>query len=192
MLTWHTGTTCKLLSSKSSTTSPWICAWNLGDPLDSQSVAATITQHQSTNTRQFEFDLTAAVLSEDSNPFISSTSSSTGTSGLLPSQTSAGSSSSSTGSSGSSSTGSSSAIVVGPSEKVITDYQLAHGVIMAVVVALLLPFGAIFMRLGAVMYVHGIWQIFALCAMLCGFGLGIKLAQMRSLVRLPLPILLLL
>jgi hypothetical protein len=41
------------------------------------------------------------------------------------------------------------------------------------------------MRLGASVYLHGAWQLFALCAMLCGFGLGIKLAQMRSLVGSP-------
>ena len=50
---------------------------------------------------------------------------------------------------------------------------------------LLLPLGAMFMRLGASVYLHGAWQLFALCAMLCGFGLGIKLAQMRSLVGSP-------
>ncbi len=41
------------------------------------------------------------------------------------------------------------------------------------------------MRLGASVYLHGAWQLFALCVMLCGFGLGIKLAQMRSLVGFP-------
>jgi hypothetical protein len=53
---------------------------------------------------------------------------------------------------------------------------------MAVVVVLLLPFGVIFRRLGGGVYAHGIWQVLALCAMLCGFGLGIRLAQMRALV----------
>lgn len=35
------------------------------------------------------------------------------------------------------------------------------------------------------MYTHGALQMFALVAMLCGLGLGIKLAQMRSYVRIP-------
>jgi len=78
--------------------------------------------------------------------------------------------------------GNTGATVVGPSFKVITDYQTAHGVIMGSTMVLLLPLGAMFMRLGASVYLHGAWQLFALCAMLCGFGLGIKLAQMRSLV----------
>jgi hypothetical protein len=140
--------------------------------LDSQSTSATITQHAITNYRQFEFDLTAAVLSSDSNPFTSSSE----TTGSSASQTGAGSSPSS------SSESSGSVIVLGTSAKVIEDYETAHGVIMAVTVLLLLPFGAIFMRLGGSVYVHGIWQVFSLCAMLCGFGLGIKLAQMRNLV----------
>jgi hypothetical protein len=65
------------------------------------------------------------------------------------------------------------------------DYETAHGVIMGATMVLLLPLGAMFMRLGASAYLHGAWQLFALCAMLCGFGLGIKLAQMRSLVGFP-------
>lgn len=178
-----TGTTCKLDSSKSSTSSPWICAWNQGSALNSQSTSATITQHALNNMRQFDFDLTSAVISSDSNPFASS-SSATGSS---PSGTAAGSSPSSASSSGdsSSNSGSSSATVVGTSFKVITDYETAHGVIMGSVMVLLLPLGAIFMRLGGSVWAHGAWQVFSLCAMLCGFGLGIKLAQMRSLVSFP-------
>ncbi|PMD29637.1 iron reductase domain protein [Hyaloscypha variabilis F] len=172
-------TTCKLDSSKSSTTSPWICAWNVGSALNSASVSATITQHQEDNTRQFEFDLTAAVLSSDSNPFVSSSVSSA-------SGTKTGSSSSPTtttiNSGSGDGAGNTGATVVGPSFKVITDYQTAHGVIMGSTMVLLLPLGAMFMRLGASVYLHGAWQLFALCAMLCGFGLGIKLAQMRSLL----------
>jgi hypothetical protein len=56
---------------------------------------------------------------------------------------------------------------------------------MGSVTVLLLPLGAIFMRLGGSVWAHGAWQVFSLSAMLCGFGLGIKLAQMRSLVSFP-------
>ncbi|PMD63699.1 iron reductase domain protein, partial [Hyaloscypha bicolor E] len=152
-------TTCKLDSSKTSSSSPWICAWNQGSALNSASTSATIAQHGPNSMRQFTLDLTSAALSTDSNPFVSSTSS-TGTG------TTSGSSPTSTGESG----------------DVITDYETAHGVIMGATMVLLLPLGAMFMRLGASVYLHGAWQIFALCAMLCGFGLGIKLAQMRNLV----------
>jgi hypothetical protein len=137
--------------------------------------------------RQFTFDLTSAALSSDSNPFVSSSSSSTGTSsGASPTATSGSGDDGSSGDSGSDNSGSSGnngAKVVGTSFKVITDYETAHGVIMGATMVLLLPLGAMFMRLGASAYLHGAWQIFALCAMLCGFGLGIKLAQMRNLVR---------
>jgi len=132
--------------------------------------------------RQFTFDLTSAALSTDSNPFVSSTSSTgTGTaSGSSPTSTGESGDDGSSGDSGSS--GNSGATAVGPSFKVITDYDTAHGVIMGATMVLLLPLGAMFMRLGASVYLHGAWQLFALCAMLCGFGLGIKLAQMRNLV----------
>jgi hypothetical protein len=178
-----TGTTCKLDSSKSSSASPWICAWNQGSAINSQSTSYTLTQHAANNMRQFEFDLSDAVLSTDSNPFVSSStsgSSSTGT-GSGSAATSGSSSSGNTGSSA----GNTGVTVVGNSFKVITDYQTAHGVIMGATMVLLLPLGAMFMRLGASVYLHGAWQLFALCAMLCGFGLGIKLAQMQSLVGFP-------
>jgi hypothetical protein len=182
MLT-DTGTTCKLDSSKSSSASPWICAWNQGSAINSQSTTYTLTQHAANNMRQFEFDLSDAALSTDSNPFVSSStagSSATGT-GSGSAATSGSSSSGDTGTSG----GNTGVTVVGDSFKVITDYQTAHGVVMGATMVLLLPLGAMFMRLGASVYLHGAWQLFALCAMLCGFGLGIKLAQMRSLVGFP-------
>jgi hypothetical protein len=130
--------------------------------------------------RQFDLDLSTAVISSDSNPFVSSsTSSPTGTgTGSGSAATSGSSSGGNTGASA----GNSGVTVVGNTFKVITNYQTAHGVIMGATMVLLLPLGAMFMRLGASIYLHGAWQLFALCAMLCGFGLGIKLAQMRSLV----------
>ncbi|KAH8750708.1 integral membrane protein-like protein [Hyaloscypha finlandica] len=175
-------TTCKLGSSKTSTSSPWICAWNQGSALNSASTSVTIAQHGLNSMRQFTFDLTSAALSTDSNPFVSSTSSTgTGTaSGSSPTSTGESGDDGSSGDSGSS--GNSGATVVGPSFKAITDYETAHGVIMGATMVLLLPLGAMFMRLGASVYLHGAWQLFALCAMLCGFGLGIKLAQMRNLL----------
>lgn len=130
--------------------------------------------------RQFDLDLSTAVISSDNNPFVSSSSSSsTGTGTGSCSAATSGSSSSGA------SAGNSGVTVVGNTFKAITNYQTAHGVIMGATVVLLLPLGAMFMRLGASIYLHGVWQLFALCAMLCGFGLGIKLAQMRSLVGFP-------
>lgn len=188
----HTGTTCQLLSSSTSTSSPWICAWNTGSALNNPSVSATINQHGTNSYRQFTFDLSSASIA-DTNPFVSSTASPTATNtGSSPSSTptddhgndsgnDSGKGGNDSGNSGSTG-GNSGSTVVGTSFKVITDYQTAHGVIMGCVMVLLFPLGAIFMRLGASAWLHGAWQIFALAAMLCGFGLGIKLGQMRDLV----------
>jgi hypothetical protein len=55
---------------------------------------------------------------------------------------------------------------------------------------LLFPIGAIGMRVGGNMNVHRAIQMLSLIALLVGFGLGIKLAQMRNYVCpfiLPLP-----
>lgn len=67
----------------------------------------------------------------------------------------------------------------------ITDYQKSHGIVMGVVVVLLFPFGAMFMRMGGSGIVHGILQVLSLCALLVGLGLGVKLANMRRMVRFP-------
>jgi len=65
----------------------------------------------------------------------------------------------------------------------ITDYQKAHGIVMGIVVVLLFPFGAMFMRMGGSGIVHGILQVLSLCALLVGLGLGVKLADLRNMVR---------
>jgi len=63
----------------------------------------------------------------------------------------------------------------------ITDYQKAHGIVMGIVVVLLFPFGAMFMRMGGSGIVHGILQVLSLCALLVGLGLGVKLADLRNM-----------
>jgi len=159
-LTITKGTTCKLDSSSTSSSSPWIAAWMPGPALNSTDESYTIAQHDFVSYRQFTFDLTAASLSSDSNPFISSGSSPSGGSG----------------SSGSSSSSSSS------SPTLAIHFDKAHGTIMGTTVVLLFPLGAIFMRLGGKAWSHGLFQIFNLCLLLAGFGLGIKLAKLRYYV----------
>jgi len=51
---------------------------------------------------------------------------------------------------------------------------------MAVTVVLLFPLGASYMRLFGGPMVHAGLQIFSLIALLCGFGLGIKLAKLTD------------
>ena len=67
----------------------------------------------------------------------------------------------------------------------MSDYHKSHGIIMGVVVALLFPLGAMFMRLGGNAWVHGAIQIFSLAALIAGFGIGVKLAQMSDEVCFP-------
>ncbi|KAE8441765.1 hypothetical protein EG329_004323 [Mollisiaceae sp. DMI_Dod_QoI] len=187
-------TSCKLDSSDTSSSSPWIAAWNSGSAINSASLSYNIAQHSTSNYKQFDFDLSQASISSDSNPFVASTSPSTGSSasasasgtaagtatGSAPSPTSSSDSSSGDNSGDSGST--SGAKVVGTSFTVISDYDKAHGIVMGVTVVLLFPLGAIFVRLGSSAWMHGAWQLFSLAALLCGLGLGIKLAQMRSYV----------
>lgn len=73
-------------------------------------------------------------------------------------------------------------MVVGSSPSEIVSYQKAHGIIMGLVVVLLFPIGAIGMRIGGNMMVHRIIQMISLIALIVGFGLGIKLAQMTNYV----------
>lgn len=158
-------TTCVLLSSSTSDSSPWICAWNPGSAIDSTSESYTLNQHGPDSMRQFTFDLSAASMSSDSNPFLSTSSATNSASASSPS---------STGSNSNSNTGSS---TVGPSPQTVADYKTAHGVIMGTTVVVLFPLGASYMRLFGNASIHALLQIFSLCSLLCGFGIGIKLAQ---------------
>lgn len=169
-----TGTTCVLLSSATSDSSPWICAWNPGSAIDSTSETYTLNQHGPDSMRQFTFDLSAASLPSDSNPFVSNSSATNSSTASSPSSSS--NSNSNTGSS-----------TVGPSPQTVADYEKAHGVIMATTVVVLFPLGASSMRLFGNASIHALLQIFSLCSLLCGFGVGIKLAQMREYVYAPFP-----
>jgi len=51
---------------------------------------------------------------------------------------------------------------------------------MGVTIVFLFPMGAIFMRLVGWPIMHAVLQIFALCLLIVGFGLGIKLGQFRD------------
>ncbi|TAQ83604.1 hypothetical protein B7494_g8072 [Chlorociboria aeruginascens] len=153
---------CNLLSSTTSTSSPWIAAWRQGDALDSTSTSFTITQHDIDNTRQFTFDLSQASISSDSNPFISAAT----TSSVSAPAASVSSFSSSTTESG--------------DDDMTVDYEKAHGIIMGVTVVLLFPMGAMFMRVVGHPWLHGILQLFSLCMLFAGFGIGIKLAKITS------------
>jgi hypothetical protein len=148
------------LLSLSSTTSGWIGSYKSGEPLNSEDQSAIITQHD--NTAVYTLNLAKAQLTDDSNPFISAASTNE---------------SSSTGSSSSNDSGTAVAYV-----DPITTYEMAHGPIMASTMVILLPLGAIIMRVFGRVWLHAAIQLFSLAAIVAGFGLGIHLAQISGLV----------
>ena len=146
------------LLSLSSTTSGWIGSYKSGPPLNSQSQSQIITQHDDTTV--YTLNLAEAQLANDSNPFTSS---------ALSNSSSMGSSSENLGTAVS---------YVDP----ITTYEMAHGPIMSATMVILLPMGAIIMRVFGAVWLHAAIQLFSLAAIVVGFGLGIHLAQIADLV----------
>lgn len=165
-------TTCKLQSSSTATSSDWIAAWFIGSAVDSTSTSYNVNQHSQENTRQYSLDLTGAAMAYDSNPFLS-TSASTSASPSTATATSAGAVPSTTSKT-------SIGVTIGNSPQKIARYDKAHGIVMSTVVVLLFPIGAIIMRVGGSMNAHRGVQLLSLVAMVAGLGLGIKLAQMRN------------
>jgi hypothetical protein len=171
------GTTCILWSGDvTNTKSPWICAWNPGSAIDSTDLNYQVAMHGPTSMRQITFNLTAASITSDTNPFFGSAATSATTSN--PSSTPGASS-------GGGNTGSTA------NDNILTEtatYEKAHGILMGVTVVLLFPIGAVFMRLVGSPALHALLQIFSLMALLVGFGLGIKLAKVSDLGIVSLPL----
>jgi hypothetical protein len=135
--------------SLSSTSSGWIAAWKSGSSLDTTDKDATIQQHDSTS--QWNLNLQNAVVSSDSNPFESSSSSSGSSSGSGSDDSgssSGGSTSSGSDSSGISTTGGSS-----QTPQLIS----AHGIIMAITFVIMYPIGSILMPLLGRWAIHATW-----------------------------------
>lgn len=61
-------------------------------------------------------------------------------------------------------------------------FRIVHGILMSLVVLILFPLGAIFMNIFKVALVHAAWQIIALLILIAGFGIGVMLARVKSLV----------
>jgi len=64
---------------------------------------------------------------------------------------------------------------------------VAHGVIMALVMAALYPLGSLLMPLVGKWWVHAGWQAITFCLMWAGFGLGVVVARERQMVSEPDP-----
>ncbi|KAI9730043.1 MAG: hypothetical protein M1818_008312 [Claussenomyces sp. TS43310] len=139
-----------------SSSSAWIGAWKSGTPLDTASPSTIINGHDAH--AQYTLDLTKAVIALDSNPFLASNS----TLGTLES--------------GAAATG----VKFRVSE--IKNFQGAHGIIMALVVVVLLPLGAMLIPTIGRVWLHAAVQLISLAGLIIGLGLGIYLAHMTDLL----------
>ncbi len=151
-VSWSGGT----LDVKSSSSS-WIWAMKQGSPLDSNDPAANIQQHD--NNGQFTFDLTKAAGGNSVNPFVGATTS-------APGSTATGSGGALNGAAGQ----------VKVSKTTTTNSIIAHGTLMGLAVVVILPLGALMMRLfsfPSLVRVHVFAQVLGFTVLLAGFGVGV-------------------
>ncbi|KAM3075801.1 hypothetical protein ACMFMG_007928 [Clarireedia jacksonii] len=151
-------TNCPLLSTTSSS-SQWIAAWMVGDPIDSTSPSYSINQHNDDSYRQFTYDLSTAAIDNDSNPFISLAATSSSSSRPASSVAAENQSSASK----------------------TNKYNIAHGTIMSITMIILFPLGALSMMFGK-FWVHVFIQGFGLALLIVGFALGVRLAEIQNLL----------
>ncbi|KAI0526034.1 iron reductase domain protein [Xylaria bambusicola] len=133
------------------TSANFIAAWKGGNALNSNSLDASISIHDSNS--QFTFDLTQATIASDGNPFVNAGEGTTPPSG-------------NTGSGDGSS-----------SVSEIPKLASAHGIIMSIVMVVLYPIGSVLMPLFGSWMLHGVWQIGSFLVMWAGFAVGVILAQ---------------
>jgi hypothetical protein len=150
--------------SLKSTGAGWISAWRAGEPRGSPDPSSSIPPHDAH--ARFQVDLTRATVDSDSNPFIA--------------RNGAGGGGGGSGSgSGSGSDSGSGIILTGGNKNTIL---VAHGVILALVMAVLYPMGSLLMPLVKKWWAHAAWQTISFCLMWVGFGLGIVIARERRMV----------
>lgn len=130
---------------------PWIAAWKTGDAINSADPDAQIQRHDAHDT--WAFDLTAATVTDDANPFVGAKQYDNNNRGV-----------------GSGSFADPRILILG------------HGIIMAVVMIVLYPLGSALMPVFGKWIIHAAWQLFAFLIMWAGFGLGIVALQRIQLV----------
>ncbi|KAI8950991.1 iron reductase domain protein [Xylaria longipes] len=149
--------------SLTSTRAGFIAAWKEGSPLNSKSVEAQISKHDSHDV--FTFDLTKATIADDSNPFVGTSNGGSGEGSTTPPDN---------GNSGADE-GSGSSVPSWIRE--IPTLQSAHGILMSIVMVILYPIGSILMPLFGSWVLHAVWQIVSFIAMWAAFAIGVVLAQ---------------
>ncbi|KAM0286945.1 hypothetical protein ACHAQH_000629 [Verticillium albo-atrum] len=152
-----------------SDSSNWIAAWRGGSAINSQSLNAAISVHDSETS--FGLDLTQATVTEDANPFAGTPAPTTGDSDSGSGDSDSGNNSGNGGSSntGGSSNGVTQTTTPGAGPNVL----LAHGVVMTIVFVAMYPIGSILMPMLGKWLVHAGWQLLAFLLMWAGFGLGV-------------------
>ncbi|KAK4178656.1 hypothetical protein QBC36DRAFT_99559 [Triangularia setosa] len=147
------------------TSVPWISAWRTGS-LASTNKGASISQHGGSDHTGFNIDLTTATINSDSNPFLASRNTVGGGSD----------------GSGSGSPSGSNGITLARGNPNAATILAAHGIIGALVMAVLYPLGSLLMPLLGRWYVHGTWQVVTFCLMWAAFGLGVQSAKDRNML----------
>lgn len=137
----------------------WIGAWRRNGDLQSTSASAELEEHN--DHFSFSVDMSKASVKSNSNPFLGTSQDSTNNNGNSDSSNSGGSNSGVTEQDSSA------------SDTIIN----AHGIIMAIVFAILYPIGSVLMPILGRWLVHGVVQFIAFLAMWAGFGLGYYFAN---------------
>jgi hypothetical protein len=143
----------------SSSSTSWIYAYKSGSSLNTDSQSASITQHAQNGYGTFEFDSTAQG-GTDSNPFLTSSDSTTNT-------TSSSDTTSSTISASSSGSNRNRLITI-------------HAALACVAFVIVFPFGGIMIRalsFPGLLWAHGILQILGYLMYIGAVGLGVYIAK---------------
>jgi hypothetical protein len=160
-----------------STSSNWIWAIKSGSAVDSTSVSADLTQHDTMGA--VAVDLTQGTGGSSSNPFVAQGNSGNSGSSTNTSSTTGSASGSTDGSSSSYTTSGVTVTDSGPSD--VERKRTAHGLVMAFTFLVLFPAGALMRHLTiipkVIPLIHAPIQLFALAAAIAGLGLGVSLAS---------------
>ena len=146
-----------------SSSGSWIYAYRSGDSLDTDDTDASIRQHSDEGVFDFDFAAARDDVSASANPFAAE-------SDATVVETSTLSDSSS------------------PDSERQRRILIAHGVLASLVFVMLLPIGAISVRVLSSPWLvkfHAAWQIFAMLVYVAGFGLGVYIADELAYVSPP-------
>ncbi|OKP03364.1 hypothetical protein PENSUB_6867 [Penicillium subrubescens] len=156
-ITWPGGS--EDLSSSSST---WVWAVKYGSPLNTNSLAASITIHDAEGIAAI--DLQQATGGSSDNPFVTSNNMTSSSSSHPISTVSTGS---------------------------VEKRRKAHAIIMILVFVIFFPSFALMLHIiphSKIVYVHASFQIFTLALAIAGFGIGISMARSLGFIRMYHPI----